>query len=770
MLKKITKLQGIGLLHNGTPIPADFERVTLVYAENGRGKSTLATLLRACALGDATRIQARKTLDTTAPQEAWLLFNLGGQNTSVAFANGAWNSRVPQVIVFDVEFVEQNVYSGQEVRPDQRQALLEFALGDQSVKLKQQIDDLTKQIADATLTRGNAEKRIAAFSRGMPLPIFVALQVDPDAQAKIDALRKLIETAKNATVLTQRQTPALLSSIDFDIDNFFGILAKNLDSVEKTAEAVVREHFSKHSMPVGIENWVSTGQVYAMSDDCPFCGQKLEGLTLVAAYQGYFNKAYVELKQQVSALRQRAETNLSSVMIDRLASAVAINAARIEAWKDQLAPAIPGLPAEYLHEVIAGARKIAVDLATQKQGQPLDTFGSPADKTAIARCIEQINGAITTYNRLLGETIAAIQAFERKIAIQDVAGLEAQIKRLEIVVARQHADSIKAVADYQTADARRKRLDSEKTDTREHLDKLMIATLAQYQDRINKLLVKFGAGFTIEQMKPNYLGAGVPRTEYGLCLRKKVVPLGNRTSGGAHFGSTLSEGDKRTLAFAFFLAKIEADPACLAEQILVLDDPVSSFDRNRRAQTIDLLVKLSTKCAQMIVLSHDAYFIREQRDMLAKGQPPIIPRIAGICRVQGDYSAFVSCDIDEICASDYYRHHRQLSEYVAGTYQGNIRDVAKAMRPFLEGYYHRRFPGLLPTRCMFGGVISAITHAPKGAPIGHLMPRVGEMSDLNDYAGRFHHDTNPGNADSVPVTDGELKPYVERALALVYQG
>jgi wobble nucleotide-excising tRNase len=233
----------------------------------------------------------------------------------------------------------------------------------------------------------------------------------------------------------------------------------------------------------------------------------------------------------------------------------------------------------------------------------------------------------------------------------------------------------------------------------------------------------------------------------------------------------LSEGDKRTLAFAFFLARLKAtDPAELEKEILVIDDPVCSLDRNRRAQTVEILAELAPRCAQMIVLSHDAYFVREQRATLAKNHPAIVASVLSIGRVQNDYSAFAPCDVDEICASDYYRHHRMLREYTSGTYSGNIREIAKAIRLYLEGFYHRRFPGLLPAQGTFGAVILAISQATAGSPISALQPQLGEMTKLNAYASRFHHDTNPGNADSSPVTDGELKPYVERALALVYRG
>ena len=101
VLKKITKLQSIGLFQSGAPTPAHFDHVTLLYGENGRGKSTLATLLRACALGDSAKLQAKKTLDATTPQEAALLFEIGGKNTLITFSNGAWNASVPQIVVFD---------------------------------------------------------------------------------------------------------------------------------------------------------------------------------------------------------------------------------------------------------------------------------------------------------------------------------------------------------------------------------------------------------------------------------------------------------------------------------------------------------------------------------------------------------------------------------------------------------------------------------------------------------------------------------------------
>lgn len=770
MLKKITKLQSVGLFQSGTPNPAGFDRVTLLYAENGRGKSTLATLLRSCALGDAAKLQARKTLDTTMPQEVSLLFELDGKNTPITFSQGVWNASVPEIVVFDAEFVERNVYSGQEVRPEQRRALLEFALGDQAIKLQKKIGDLTQKISEDTARRGVAERRIARFSQQLPLAEFIALTPVLDARPQIDALLKRIEAAKNAVALAARRSPVVLATPAFDTDRFFAILAKELTSVEADVEAVVREHFNKHSMLPGLEAWVSTGQSFAKADDCPFCGQKIEGLVLIQAYRGYFNQAYAGLKKQVAELGKQATIDLADERIGVLAGQVATNTARIEAWKDQLEISLPMLSSDQLTREIASARATAIALATAKQGQPLEPFGTEADKAAIIKCLGQIDAALADYNKQVSIAVGMIDDFKKKLTDENIPALLVRVRDLEISIARQHVDAINAVDEYQAAEAERKMRDEEKRETRTKLDQLMIDTLEKYQGQINQWLSKFGAQFTIEQMKPNYQGTGDPSTQYALRLRDKPVPLGGRKDAGAHFGSTLSDGDKRTLALAFFLAKITSEPATLKDHILVFDDPVSSLDRNRRSQTVEMIAELTSKCSQVIVLSHDAYFIREQRDVLAKRRSPIATSILQISRVQGDYSAFSTCDIDDLCASEYYRHHRQLTEFIAGNYQGSIRDVAKAVRPFLEGFFHRRFPGLLPTQCPFGGVILAIKQAPSGSPISNLLPRTDEMSMVNDYAGRFHHDTNPGNADTAPVTDGELKSYVMRALALVYQG
>lgn len=87
----------------------------------------------------------------------------------------------------------------------------------------------------------------------------------------------------------------------------------------------------------------------------------------------------------------------------------------------------------------------------------------------------------------------------------------------------------------------------------------------------------------------------------------------------------------------------------------------------------------------------------------------------------------------------------------------------------LEGYLHRRFPGLLARDLMFGQVVVHIRDAVVPSPLAYAKNLVDELNEINDYAGQFHHDTNP-DPDAVVVTAAELRTFVDRALAVVHKG
>jgi wobble nucleotide-excising tRNase len=767
MIRKILKLQNIGLLQDACATGAvDLPKVTAIYADNGRGKTMFASVMRACQLGDAGRLNARRTIDSENPPELDLLLPTG---IHVEFKGNAWTGILTDIVVFDSEFVEQNVYSGLEVRPEQRQSLLDFALGDQTVLLKQRVERLSQDIKGQTGKRGEAERTLSGYAPPYTVADFISLQPIADAEQQIDALQKRIEAAKNAQKLNARQSPTELKPLPFDIQAVFAVLSRQLLDVEETAEAVVKAHLAKHGK-AGMEDWVSRGQEYLIIEQCPFCGQGIAGLDLIRAYRSHFNEAYGNLKREVAALEERVTLALATAKIDAAISSAETNAARIEAWKDQLELGVPTLDGSSLRSTLHETRSSLLAIVSAKKQQPLMPVGTQADVEMAKVAIGAINQAIETYNAELAAIVTKISEFKKNLAAEDAKTLQLEIRKLEASLKLQQPAVIATIVEYLTAETERKRLEEEKAQARERIDALMVSTLQDYQTSINQFLSGFGAEFFIEQLKPSYIGSsGEPRTEYALSLRNKCIKLGSREdmTRGQCFATALSDGDKRTLAFAFFLARLKADPN-LAAKLVVLDDPVSSLDRNRRHQSIRLIFHLATECKQLIVLSHDPYFLRDFRDRLAELKPtPIAPGILTIKRVQNGYSAIGQCDIDDICSSDYYRHHRMVADYVDGKFTANTRDVAKAIRPLLEGYYHRRFPGKIPRRLMLGQIIALAVNPVTTGPLINLRPLAKELGEINDYASQFHHD--PNLSDTAPVVDAELLAFARRALALIYK-
>jgi len=121
MLERIENIEGIGLFHQAIGSRYTFRRATLVYGDNGRGKSTLATILRSVSTNDAALINGLKTLDGTRSPKIGLQFNSGHK---VSFENGAWLEQRSELVVFDASFVARNVHGGGVVSTDHRRSLL----------------------------------------------------------------------------------------------------------------------------------------------------------------------------------------------------------------------------------------------------------------------------------------------------------------------------------------------------------------------------------------------------------------------------------------------------------------------------------------------------------------------------------------------------------------------------------------------------------------------------------------------------------------------
>src|SRR3546814_84415 len=99
MVRTLNLLRNVGKFDNvasGAQLP--FNRLTVIYAENARGKTTLAAILRSLASGRADLISERTRLGAANPPH--VVIDTGAGAPAV-FQNGAWSRTAPEIVVFD---------------------------------------------------------------------------------------------------------------------------------------------------------------------------------------------------------------------------------------------------------------------------------------------------------------------------------------------------------------------------------------------------------------------------------------------------------------------------------------------------------------------------------------------------------------------------------------------------------------------------------------------------------------------------------------------
>lgn len=146
-LDRLQLLRNVGQFdsaNEGGQLP--LTRLALIYAENGRGKTTLASILRSASTGDPQFVTERHRLGSQHPPHLVLVARAG---PPLVFQNGAWSNTLPSISVFDDYFVAQNICAGVEIGPLHRQNLHELILGAQGVELNAALQEHVTRIEDA---------------------------------------------------------------------------------------------------------------------------------------------------------------------------------------------------------------------------------------------------------------------------------------------------------------------------------------------------------------------------------------------------------------------------------------------------------------------------------------------------------------------------------------------------------------------------------------------------------------------------------------------
>jgi wobble nucleotide-excising tRNase len=756
MLTKFISIKNVGRFRNSAATPnPQLSKHTFIAGANGSGKTTICAVLRSLDTGEGDHIIGRKTLGVSSLSTVDLLFDTG----PIRFDGSAWSVAKPSFGIFDGVFVGENVHAGEIVDVAQKRNLYRVIVGEAGVRLATEDADLAAESrAKTSEITASARGLQPHFAAGMMSDEFLALAKVDDIDDQIAAQQTNVNAIRQAETLSKK---AALSALPIPTlpTGFPAILDRTIDDIAEDAETRLETHLAAHGMTDGGGNWISSGIEYA-GDDCPFCGQDIRGLPLVSAFRVVFSQTYKDLRAEISMLQDALSQQFGEATLATQTATAEKTKAAIEFWQEYVTfdwqtTQLPDSFADTARQL----RTQALALLEAKARAPLERVEfTPGYNAALqaytiaSASLEQVNANILQANTLIAAKKAQSGAANLADAEKKLAVLKATATR--------YGPAVSALCDEHVLLTRLKEtVDAQRGTVRAQLDAHTSAVVRPYQNRINALLDAFNAGFTIAETSHSYPG-GIASSSYQLVINDMPVDIGNSKTPNSEpsFKNTLSAGDRTTLALAFFFAHLEADPS-LSEKIVVFDDPFTSQDSFRRGQTVHEIMKLARSCKQMIVLSHDATFLKQ---LWLKAPPS--QRVSFTIADHRDLgSKLLEVDLERACQGRTATDVDDLRTFLSSG-AGGLIDIVRKMRVVLEAYCRTTFSGSFQDNDWLGDMVRKIREGGATHPAAALYD---ELDQINDYSAQYHHGENTQDLTPDQIDSTALTGYARRTLKIV---
>ena len=632
MISQIKVIKDIGVFKeyrpNLTGLCKDFGRYNLIFGYNTFGKSTLADVFKDMAAGTDDRIKNRITVPGgNSPQVVIQRSNGLGV---IKYQEASWtnNAMDEQVLVFDSEFIYRNVFDGSDLIEgrETKENFTDFILGDTGVLIAKRLEelkrtqraqkvDLQKYIPKPQIGLSDAKMRKYCELK-IEEPIEYLLRLKKEKQNELDIRKKQQINQKSIQQfsLFKYNKSSKVCSLRTAIAKIQDVLKRSFE-----IEASSVEYFENHIKKV-FDNedkaltWIDDGiSMLGDKNICPFCGQSIQGSKAIHAWKEYFSKEY---QQFLKNLR----TDLDSIIMDwnifdldsMLFEIQRFQHSALEVFGEEMlkennalkevSERITNLRKRY--EPVISTYKNKVDFSIKNKirlgyisisldSAPILDYESEYDEIYLEMCsiAERLNELVksTQSEIVTGDFKKQIESLE--FAIED---LDNKINRIQNE--RMCAEWLKIYNELQNR-AKEINILSEQLETDQE------TYLNEYFETINKLFKSFG-GQRFEIEKGDISNKGFKKV-IGVNIKFNGTPINSSMS----VGSLFSESDKRALALAIFIARIKKMKESEKQKLIViLDDPVTSFDENRIRTVISSISEMADDISQVFVFTHHSQF------------------------------------------------------------------------------------------------------------------------------------------------------------------
>lgn len=711
MLKRIKLIQGIGTFTQSRASGIELTEVTIIYGENRYGKSTLCDVMHSLAEDLPACILDRQSIpnDPTKPPKVELQFVTSTGNVVSNFENGQWLPKPPEcskLYVFDQSFIHRNVMTGQRLERPNSENMTSFILGENNTALFEALAGMNDNLREERRVLSGIEAQLASHGIGNVLAyvntelpndefkeyIRVSIPIDEALKQQYVVMIQNIDKIRNRAILGAVGTQVDFKQVCISINT---ILASGLQDIHQESLTILQNHMDNHVNNSTIfKGWASQG-VVQIKNGCPFCGQILseDAKGLIAAYQQAFNAEFDRFNNQtresLNSLRQPfGIPNTRDNLIQQ-------HQANRQVFELYIEPQITTNPAinplaialEQKHQAILSSfdavivsSQQATEFWSSRLEQKFTTPYEPAQQInfdGLLQIVSAYNQAIYDYWVVVEQINAILNTFKNSLnevqlneqlatVVQNQAKTKGALQRIELdPLCVQYRQKQSAVNTLETAYRAQKQA----------LELSQTTYLNTYFTLINELFRQLGSSnFEIIKVQNNR----GQQIIYDLRVKFKGEDI-----PADKLNTVFSESDRRALALCIFLAKIVSlPPEEKAKAILVLDDPVTSFDNERIALILNKLDEIQRLVKQLIITTH-------YKGMAAKAVRKFRRCAKSLKLVHSSDTCLIEAvELDDMMATEHDEAFDRIKSFVA---RETHEDILTTLRPFFEEEIKHRY-------------------------------------------------------------------------------
>lgn len=625
MIERFQELKNVGTFKDVDNVAScAFGKTTIIYGNNSYGKSTICDIFRSLSQNNPSLVEDRKTINSTSSPKIKIHFG----NKSYAIYNGSWQysnegRQINDFLIFDNAFIERNVLTNSTIDRQNQENFTDFVIGDISVKLQTQLIEINTDKSSIESKATEIKKHIESIIK-VPFNDFIKMpykdNVHDEDVRKLGLQQQISSlTSDKAQLDTIKKLPLpkKLPFEDYSVDSFIRI-NDILSSSYAFKDEDILANFNKHkqhlnSRDIDFDSWANIGlKLQTDSHTCPFCGQEINNDKLILSYVTLFCHDFIQYSQSVENLNSfkfdhsnllTFKTQLSDqhVLLSNLIPKI-----YVDNFEDTISRyrIVETELERSLNEVLTAQIEIETifkNLIEQKQKNKYMHI-DPANLDKLNEMFVTVRRNLTNYNELV-QLIRDIA--EEYIGALSVESIDAKIKefqaefdKLSTIILRNSLNTF--VMEYNTLSASIAELDSQSKQIKTSFDQEQVKFLDTFFNDINFYYKKLGSkNYKIEKTTNM---RGIKKT-YSLKMFFNGTEIKNDK-----IQFVLSDSDKRALALSIFLAKVKNTD--LNNVVIVMDDPITSFDEERMTLFINTL-KTFSAAEQIIILTHYKEFYKK---------------------------------------------------------------------------------------------------------------------------------------------------------------